>query len=447
MADAAALLTALTTEHFTLQGSRASTIGESTARAALFVGALSSALIALGLIAQAAGMGSAFDVFALVVLPVLYALGTFTFVRLVESSVEDLTYGRAINRIRSHYLGLAGDEARLFLMGAHDDTLGVLANMGITRPSRWQLLFTLAAMVAVLTAVVGGAVVAFVAGVLGAPLGAAAGIGGVAALASLAAALRWQRGVHDASREDAEVLFPSGAAAPAHPPVAGTAGPAPAAPRAAGHSLEGRRVVVVGGTSGMGLGVARAAAAAGAEVVAASRRPVDEGGLGTGITAAVADVTDEATVRALFEEHGPVDHLVVTASPGGRGPFLDQDVAAARSALDGKVLGTWACARYAAPSMAPGGSITFLSGGMAVRPASGSAVMSAAFAAVEALGRALALELGPIRVNTIRPGLVDSAMWDFLDDDAREDLRRRTAETFPARRIGRSTTSATPRCS
>jgi hypothetical protein len=207
--DRQALLTVLTTEHFALQGARGSTVSESTARASLFVGALSTTLVALGFIAQAADSGSAFDVFALVALPTLYALGTFTFVRLVESSVEDIAYGRAINRIRAYYRELARDEARYFLFPAHDDTRGVLANMGMTRPSRFQLQFTLAGMIAVLTAVVGGGAVAFLAGVLGAPLGVAAGIGGVVALVSLAAHTRWQRGVHDRARQSYDVMFPS----------------------------------------------------------------------------------------------------------------------------------------------------------------------------------------------------------------------------------------------
>jgi hypothetical protein len=94
------------------------------------------------------------------VLPTLYVLGLFTFVRLVTSSTEDLLYGRAINRIRSYYEQVAGDEALYLLLGGHDDTLGVLAKMGIARPSRWQLYFTLASMVAVLDAVVGGSAVA-----------------------------------------------------------------------------------------------------------------------------------------------------------------------------------------------------------------------------------------------------------------------------------------------
>ena len=211
--DRQALLTVLTTEHFTLQGARASTVSESSARAALFIGAVTSTLVALGFIAQASELGSAFDTFVLVVLPTLYVLGLFTFVRLVTSSTEDLLYGRAINRIRSYYHEVAGNEARYLLLGGHDDTLGVLTNMGITRPSRWQLYFTLASMVAVLNAVVGGSAVAFVAGVAGATLGPAAAVGAVTAVLSCTLQLRWQRRAHADARRRGEVLFPSPASA------------------------------------------------------------------------------------------------------------------------------------------------------------------------------------------------------------------------------------------
>lgn len=101
-----------------------------------------------------------------------------------------------------------------------------------------------------------------------------------------------------------------------------------------------------------------------------------------------------------------------------------------------KFFGSWACARYAAPRMPAGGSITFLTGGVAVRPRSGLSIVTATFAGLEALSRALALELGPLRVNTIRPGLVDSEMWSFLDDAGRERLRQKARATFPVRRIG-----------
>jgi NAD(P)-dependent dehydrogenase (short-subunit alcohol dehydrogenase family) len=200
--------------------------------------------------------------------------------------------------------------------------------------------------------------------------------------------------------------------------------------------LAGQRVVVVGGTSGMGLATVRAAAAQGAEVVSASRRSSQARETIDGVRQAEVDVTDEASVRALFDEVGKLDHLLVSASPGTPGPFLEQDLAAARTFIDGKLLGSWMCARYAAPRMPPGGSITFITGCAVLRPPRHAATVTAAFAAVEALSRALALELGPLRVNTIRPGYTDGEMWSRLDDAAREAFRRRVAEALPARRIG-----------
>jgi NAD(P)-dependent dehydrogenase (short-subunit alcohol dehydrogenase family) len=202
-------------------------------------------------------------------------------------------------------------------------------------------------------------------------------------------------------------------------------------------TLEGTRVVVVGGTSGMGLATARAAAAEGAEVVAAGRRPRGERPPVEGVAQAEVDVTSEASVQALFEEVGELDHLLVSASPGSAGAFLEQDLPAARSFVDGKLLGSWACARYAAPRMPAGGSITFITGASAVRPPRHAALVSTAFAAVEALSRALALELGPLRVNTIRPGYTDSEMWSGLSASDRDALRLRVAEAMPVGRMGR----------
>ena len=201
-------------------------------------------------------------------------------------------------------------------------------------------------------------------------------------------------------------------------------------------SLTGQRVVVVGGTSGMGRATATAASAAGADVIAAGRRTEAERGAAPGVTHATVDVTDEKSVRALFAGLDRVDHLFVSASPGRPGPLRDQDLAAARSFVDGKLLGTSMCARYAAPLMAPGGSMTFITGVAAVRPPGNAALVTAAFAAVEALAPALALELAPVRVNVIRPGYTDSEMWRDLSDDARDDLRARVRGAMPVRRMG-----------
>ena len=192
MADAGdpqQLLTALTTEHFTLQGARSQAMSESASRTTLYIGAVSSALVALGFTAQISEVGDAFDVFALTVLPTLYVLGAFTFIRLVECGAEDFRYGLAINRIRGYYQQLAGDQAGLFLLSGHDDGRGVFENMGLPGEGRSQL-FSFATVVAIINSVVGGSAAAIAADVLGAPLGAAAAIGGGVAIVSVVAWVR-----------------------------------------------------------------------------------------------------------------------------------------------------------------------------------------------------------------------------------------------------------------
>ena len=207
--DRQELLTALTTEHFTLQGARAQTTSESTARAGLYIAAVSSTLIALGFIAQASEAGDVFNVFSLVVLPTLYVIGLFTFLRMSESAEEDLLYGRAINRIRHHYVALAGDEARLFMMSARDDVPGVMWNMGL-RPTRSQPYLTAAFMIAVVNSVIGGTTVALAVAATGdPPLGIPVAVGGATAIASLFAMSRSQMNRFRRGAAATESLFPS----------------------------------------------------------------------------------------------------------------------------------------------------------------------------------------------------------------------------------------------
>jgi NAD(P)-dependent dehydrogenase (short-subunit alcohol dehydrogenase family) len=207
-------------------------------------------------------------------------------------------------------------------------------------------------------------------------------------------------------------------------------------------NLAGKKVVVVGGKTGIGLGIARAARAAGATVIVASRRIVskEERPDLAEVEQVSLDMRDEAAVRSAFEVIGSFDHLVVTAAPdlGTWGSFMDADMRGVRSYVEGKFLGTWACARYGAPHLRANGSITFLTGGMAVRPKLGFTAVTSSFAAVEALSGSLALELAPTRVNTIRPGFVDTEMWSFLPDEHRDGLRKKVEETFPARRLGKA---------
>ncbi len=213
-----------------------------------------------------------------------------------------------------------------------------------------------------------------------------------------------------------------------------------ARPGAPSFDLAGKRVVVVGGKKAIGLGVAEAAHAMGAAVTVASRRNVstEERPELAAFDQVVLDIRDEAAVQAAFEVVGPFDHLVVTAGPemGSWGSFMDPDVGGVRSYLEGKFLGTWACARHAAPHLPAGGSMTFLTGGTGARAKLGLAAVTSTFSAVEALSKSLALELAPIRVNTIRPGFIDTDFWDVLPADAVEDIREKVRANFPARRLG-----------
>jgi hypothetical protein len=204
------LLTTLTTEHFTLQGARSQTVGESAARSSLYLGTVSSTLISLGFVSQVSEGGEVFQLFSLAALPTLFFLGLFTFVRLVESSVEDVLYGRAINRIRHYYLELAGEDAGYFMLSAHDDARGVLENMGLTRVSRWQLFFGTASSVSVVNSMVGASGVAILFGVtLNLPLAVAAVAGAAFFASSIALHMRYDRRRHEEAAGHREVRFPS----------------------------------------------------------------------------------------------------------------------------------------------------------------------------------------------------------------------------------------------
>jgi hypothetical protein len=203
------LLTALTTEHFTLQGARSQTMSESSARASIYVFSVSSALVALGFVGQISEVGDAFNVFALTVLPTLYLLGCVTFIRLVECGAEDFRYGMATNRIRHYYQELAGERANLFLLSGHDDATGVFANMGLPLEGRTPV-FAFSSAVAVINAVVGGGAVAIaLAALFDASLGLAAAIGALSAVVSVVAWVRYADRLLDTSAAQTQPIFPT----------------------------------------------------------------------------------------------------------------------------------------------------------------------------------------------------------------------------------------------
>jgi NAD(P)-dependent dehydrogenase (short-subunit alcohol dehydrogenase family) len=205
--------------------------------------------------------------------------------------------------------------------------------------------------------------------------------------------------------------------------------------------LHGQRVVILGGTSGIGLATAKAAARYGAEVTVISRQPasVDRAlsELPPSARGRAADLTDPALVCRLFGDLGDIDHVVFTAGE----PLALTDMAAldldkAREFFALRYFGALWAVHAAAPHLRPGGSITLTSGIAGRRPGPGWAVAASICGAVESLTRALAVELAPIRVNAVCPGVVRSPLWASMTNASREQLYHDTAASIPAGRVG-----------
>jgi NAD(P)-dependent dehydrogenase (short-subunit alcohol dehydrogenase family) len=200
--------------------------------------------------------------------------------------------------------------------------------------------------------------------------------------------------------------------------------------------LEGKKVVVVGGSSGIGFSAAELAKRESADVIIASRNPerLKAAAEKLGVTAITADVTSDDSVESLFRACGPVDHVVVTAAQLRSGPFKTVALEDVRSTMEGKFWGAWRVARAA--EIRPGGSLTFVSGFLSMRPRPNSAIVSAANGALESLARALALELAPVRVNAVSPGIIDTPIRAAMPEEARRDMLAKIAAALPVGRVG-----------
>ena len=212
------------------------------------------------------------------------------------------------------------------------------------------------------------------------------------------------------------------------------------------HDLSGRRALFVGGSSGMGLSAARLFLSLGAEVIlagrSAARLEAARQALGDArqIAALAFDMTDVDQVNAALSRlpEGGIDHLVITAATVTHGPFAQQPVAEVRAMFDAKFWGAYGLARAALSQMREGGAIILFSGVLSRRPGVNCTALGAACAAIEALARGLALELGPrLRVNCIAPGMVRTELHDRVSAERRETMFRTTGASLPVGRIGR----------
>jgi NAD(P)-dependent dehydrogenase (short-subunit alcohol dehydrogenase family) len=201
-------------------------------------------------------------------------------------------------------------------------------------------------------------------------------------------------------------------------------------------TLNDKRIIILGGTSGIGLAVAQAAAAEGARVmIASSNSPRVSGALATlppGAESGTVDLTNEAAIKAFFAAAGDFDHLVYTAGEALKlSPLAESDIAQARNFFELRYWGAFTAARYAHSHIRPGGSIVFTSGLAGARPHPGWSVAASICSAMEGLTRALAMELAPVRVNIVSPGVVKTPLWREMTSAARDALYAGEAQRLP----------------
>ncbi|MET8871748.1 SDR family oxidoreductase [Nocardia sp. NPDC004604] len=220
--------------------------------------------------------------------------------------------------------------------------------------------------------------------------------------------------------------------------------------------LNGKKLLVIGGGSGIGQQIAADALIAGAHVVIAGRDPkaisaavariaddhlagvtpgTDEATIAERVFGATVDLTDEDSIRMLAEQTGDLDYLVSVAAAHANGPVAQLDRTAITRAFDAKVIGPLLLAKHFAPQIRTGGAILLFSGVAAWRPAPERTVMATTNGAVSFLAEALAVELAPIRVNALSPGIVDSGAWDKMGT-AKNQFFTDVATVNPARRVG-----------
>jgi len=206
-------------------------------------------------------------------------------------------------------------------------------------------------------------------------------------------------------------------------------------------SLKNATVVVLGGSSGIGLATAKAARTEGARLIIAGRSEQRllkaRAEFGDAARTVVLDVADESGTRSFFQGLDHLDHLFITAGALVRDSRLAPDTATLQPAMHTRFWGALYAAKYGAQRMNGSGSITFMSGTAATRPLAGLSVASASCGAVEAFARALAVDLAPIRVNTIQPGFVDTPLLDEVLGAQRAEILAAAAARLPVRRVGK----------
>jgi NAD(P)-dependent dehydrogenase (short-subunit alcohol dehydrogenase family) len=207
------------------------------------------------------------------------------------------------------------------------------------------------------------------------------------------------------------------------------------------NQLSDKRVVILGGSSGIGLAVAQQVVAEGARAVVASSNAerVNQTAirLGGGTEGHAVDLANEEAIQAFFEKLGEFDHLVYTAGDALHMNELKvTELKKARGAFELRYWGVLAAVKYGNPQIRPGGSIVLTTGIAGQRPLKGWTVAASVCGAIESLTRALAVELAPIRVNAVSPGFVRTNLWQSIPKAEREQMYANVGGRLPVGRVG-----------
>ena len=205
--------------------------------------------------------------------------------------------------------------------------------------------------------------------------------------------------------------------------------------------MKNKRVIILGGSSGLGLAPAKVAAAEGAKVVIASSSllRIDQAlkTLPEDCSGYAVDFGKEANIRDFFSGIGAFDHLVYTAGENlNLQNIADTDLGKARDFFTLRFWGALAAVKYGAPLIREGGSIGLTSGIASQRPGAGWSLASSICGAMEGFTRAMAIELAPIRVNAVMPGVVESNLWDGMPPEDRKKFYEAVGASLPVKRVG-----------
>lgn len=206
--------------------------------------------------------------------------------------------------------------------------------------------------------------------------------------------------------------------------------------------LHGATVIITGGSSGIGLATAEMACDAGAArlvLIGRSREKLEAASarLGRTVSYRPVDVTDEGAVATTFASLGQIDHLVTAAAGTYRGKIVETDTVAAKALFESKYWGQHHCLKHAGPRISRTGSVTLFSGWISRKPMIGTGTLAAIDAAIEALARVASLELAPVRVNAVVPGMIDTPLWRTrLTADEQRSHFEKVGKSLPAGRAG-----------